>query len=1175
MTLSRLTTSLPALRLSVSAVPLGRLAASSLAIGGARRAYWSFRCARRSPYQYWITASPGQKAWERRGATGSGASLGGQDKPPLQPEEPDKAKKHAKETEARVQADEQRFLAEEWEEWEKSARRHADARLELLRKALERHPYEMMFGGREARGVWNPWKHGLGWGKMLERWGQRSRSVSEYVEARGGELAKRWGDGKEWESLREKSTREGAKSADAAVHTQQSEQPTVRKTETKDGRTIETEETKMNGARTIRMRETEEKNGRTIRIETTETSRSTTIPSVQSGDVQIDLITMRKVQRSAPTEHSIPASQPPPPPPPSQPPKKSESTDIPVKTFTPSKTTADVPTAGFASQEWLKREGFSTKNKQTSSEKYHPDPPPKPQSPAPKATYTSPLAKPESDSDILVPRTQSAQIQSVIDLWQKRGSVPEATAKNLIDEDSHGNLKRRLVYEPKETTIDDVDLLRASDIRAASGKIRDQTPKSSALEISERRNALASKFADSQRKFEIELRKEIIDSLKNNTIPTKSPLWALWMLYDHAGRKDYEEWLRKGKFSLKDPKELKEMHYLSRAFFEQMPTPREIFATGGSSLSRYIDANRASLALNAVQGALNRWHMEMQSVLIPRGVQPFSQEVVDNVRRTLAKYHIELRRQVLSGKGPQVIKTRDTKAEQRLAETDKILAKEVESTRAAMQQHEEKHSSADRSDSKADFVQWMPPGLQRRVDVAKAQAQAHRDANLSRELREIYEADYGKITPNHRQPARESELKTATPVSKAAIKPPQEQDIEGQRVVWDETEPVELEASQAPKFSTASSKAETPTILLTLARRTGELTTHPIAQWPILKAQLAADASPLDSPALCTFLQVASNPQQVLREVVTLQANGYRLTSGRKGCLVFQRVPSLDTPTTSQVLEPTKPVEQVEPTTLSTPEVAAAETPADIESNPNKVSQPPVDNPPAFEPTPIPSVTSNETPPTPPYISPTYTWPAPTQRIRRAEAVFSGRPASASMLQASDEASSTSVPPTSAASPPPPPPPSSNINDLQPPYGRSRRDARWHGRWRSHGRHHYYGRPRRRIRRVLGSMLRTALLMAAAAYVAGLWLEWRRERSRFAARYGSEALSAVDHQPGLWAAFRDEVERGEDAIVRWMGQGRVERERQEEKMWRTTTSTTKHRSDNKNMDTDGVGKRDW
>ena len=217
--------------------------------------------------------------------------------------------------------------------------------------------------------------------------------------------------------------------------------------------------------------------------------------SSENEQFTIDPITMKKVPKSepviaqqAPTSRSVSST--------------SVETDIPVKKVEPadsetkpsnrgdstSSKPAEVDPAklsGFATQPWLVREGFT------------------PESASPVPNDNSPK-HPTSTPQV----SGTAKIQSALDrqiFWGDK-KIPRA---------------ERPKYTAPENKTEDLDLLRASDVRAASGRrTREETP--SIEDPQRRREKLEEKFTEAEKKFTGEV-ESVRDAQRQSVSAQKRP----------------------------------------------------------------------------------------------------------------------------------------------------------------------------------------------------------------------------------------------------------------------------------------------------------------------------------------------------------------------------------------------------------------------------------------------------------------------------------------------------------------------------------------------------------------------------------------------------------------------------------------------------------------------------
>ena len=239
----------------------------------------------------------------------------------------------------------------------------------------------------------------------------------------------------------------------------------------------------------------------------TEGSRSRTgdigqEPAVSSSNVEYDIdpITMRKVLRSPLSQNSSITGT-----------RKNfeESVNIPVKRFVAVTSTMQgqdqmIPSTDMYPevlsqrksteshgntipssqadgnvQDWLAQEGFGARYQ------------------AANMAAAAPNMKMQTGSK--EPRSSSSKIESALDRHLRIGGIPSERTPSL---------RSKLQYDVRENKTEDVDLLRASDVRAASG-LRGRTRKETAEEQQERRRALAGDYEDRVQSLERQFATEI------------------------------------------------------------------------------------------------------------------------------------------------------------------------------------------------------------------------------------------------------------------------------------------------------------------------------------------------------------------------------------------------------------------------------------------------------------------------------------------------------------------------------------------------------------------------------------------------------------------------------------------------------------------------------------------
>ena len=153
-------------------------------------------------------------------------------------------------------------------------------------------------------------------------------------------------------------------------------------------------------------------------------------------------------------------------------------------------------------QDWLAQEGFGAKSQV--------------------ASVTAAVPKTKLQADPAEHRFSSSRIESALDRHLASRTPPT---------------RSKLKYDPKENKTEDIDLLRASDVRASSG-LRGRTPKETAEEQQERRKRLAADYEnrvqDLERRFAEEIgahkgtQEEVNEAIERPSPPRQ-------MFQDHTG----------------------------------------------------------------------------------------------------------------------------------------------------------------------------------------------------------------------------------------------------------------------------------------------------------------------------------------------------------------------------------------------------------------------------------------------------------------------------------------------------------------------------------------------------------------------------------------------------------------------------------------------------------------
>ena len=436
--------------------------------------------------------------------------------------------------------------------------------------------------------------------------------------------------------------------------------------------------------------------------------------------------------------------------------------------------------AGFAAQPWLVKEGFT---KSTVSNKYMPKPPVKLASPAPKASIideadskanaleaaakkkSSHLERIQSSLDRVLATKQDTQVgKQKQNLEHAQGF--KAQPSRLEQGSSIENTpleKPKLDYTAKENRNEDIDLLRASDVRASSGRTKPRPAVVSQEANAARRQKLETDFNAIQQDLNRRLIQEFVASLASEH-PQETTLLKLWASYiqTSSGRK-------KGKMdTARFASILQDMMTgmkLDGKALEKSHSQAHLQLGGDSSLGRYLNANRVSKALDDMTASLKGWNATIERRI---GQDTKDSDILKSVfsdlNASLDSYKTEIRRQILLASPSHNRRTAKAKA------CDTALAKEVQQHKDAMQEYEDRPRKQNVRETRGGNL-WnenlkLVHDHERQHKLQQEQNRKYRDKKLYYEVKDIYEQEYGTITTGHRQPVKEQPLSSTEPGGK-------------------------------------------------------------------------------------------------------------------------------------------------------------------------------------------------------------------------------------------------------------------------------------------------------------------------------------------------------------------------------------------------------------------------
>ena len=547
---------------------------------------------------------------------------------------------------SKAEGEREKELKSEAEKWQEELNSY----LERFRKRVERYPYETLFGASIRRGVWNPWDN------QLNHWIQK--------------LAK-----DEWISTKVTSqyqtSSQGLHPDKAPSQTSPAEKPS----------------------------------------EVPQPSATSKATEARTNEnVEIDLITLRRVQRKAPTSTDTSEGK-----------SADKEVDIPVKIFMPTKSTNEPTTV--VSKPPVERLI-----------------PPKPESPKVKKTVQpdSPvesLKKTSATQKAWLTKEGFSEIRETRSSCeasnQRKDSIPAASSQQRVPGiessldrhlrslgpsalDSKGSYTP-LVYKAEENKTEDIDLLRASNVRALSGRLK--KPVSEPVRAREkRRSTLKHRFEEKQKELEVQYAEEIAN-LESSETKTASQNNSI------------------------DKHSVSTQQALSQV---QINTPAGL----DSALNRITTEPETTANVDA-------WGYDLTA----KGLETSYQDELDNKVQSLENYFARQQQELVDAESQKKQKV--------LVAMDATLKKEIEKQKAAMAAMESRipkdvqssrltaASDAGEGDISQSVHQFVGRGRWYKSKAPHALeegSQKAKDVTLVHEIRQIYEDRYGVIDTKHTQP---------------------------------------------------------------------------------------------------------------------------------------------------------------------------------------------------------------------------------------------------------------------------------------------------------------------------------------------------------------------------------------------------------------------------------------
>jgi hypothetical protein len=536
-----------------------------------------------------------------------------------------------------------------------------------------------------------------------------------------------------------------------------------------------------------------------------------------------------------------------------------EATDVPVKKFVYSPPISDLgkeevealsanglksgkpELAGFARQPWLQKEGFTKAAQHAIA---IPRAPTKPLSPARKASISKPFSeKAEAGWE---------KLQASIDRILERDAA-KAPATFTSSEPSK-KLKESSVATPKPHNIskenekEDLDLLRAHDIRAAVGHPKTNIQPSRDEEISTRRQRLDVAFANSQEKLNTMLFDEFLHALASDS-PNHAHLMKLWTVYTQTAILKHRN--RSKQFNTNFLQDMITRIKLDSKNIRPAQGTVRMVTGKGTSLGRYLAANRLSKAIDEGIAAYENINEGLYQRVGQKPEQTQTlKEVYARFRASTEAYKAELRNQILSV--PEKSKATGKSAEETVLELEG--PKKLADLQPVVPLYEEN----------VKLVKEHEEGLER----AKMQRQKQREKRLYHEIKDIYEGEYGMLNTGHRQKSKD-------------------------------TVPSPTSASQLSVSSSVPTTSKVPATLHTYCILTYDDMNNTVIS--AITRSSVTDGPP-KTPARI-FMEL-ERVQPFVQEMNKLQASGWELIDGNKGMLVFRQLPQTASTATTTLAAP-------------------------------------------------------------------------------------------------------------------------------------------------------------------------------------------------------------------------------------------------------------------------------
>lgn len=342
------------------------------------------------------------------------------------------------------------------------------------------------------------------------------------------------------------------------------------------------------------------------------------------------------------------------------------------------------------------------------------------------------------------PQQQSEHIHSTYSKIETALDRHLRTKRTQAKESSTNHLPSK--FKDKENTLEDIDLLRASDVKASAG-LRDSSPKDIDKEKQERRKIFARGIGgvcvgdyNGHLKFtDMKNRKEEIDLLRASEIRASAGL-------SDRSPKDMDKEKQERRKTLENDFG-KRQQCLDARFRDEVA-------------SRKAQAARGSWVILSHQGSITRSNV---------GSEPRSEQLAESLRREAINQ---------KKNAAKSVHEEEVKAQKVAMEALEMRSGSAEKPGKVLPVHSQESGEGDMASNVYEFVgrdRWYKQRAPHAMKESELKLQQMaKDRALVREIRSIYEDEYGTIDTQHRQPSRptDREGKEHTPAIDQSFKRP-------------------------------------------------------------------------------------------------------------------------------------------------------------------------------------------------------------------------------------------------------------------------------------------------------------------------------------------------------------------------------------------------------------------